>query len=146
MTAENEPSLFLWRLVFIAFTTVFAGAVPMVALSGVPAHSTLFDSGVTVSIILVAVSWLALLLLAPMHVVWSIAFVFLLNGLSRIRYREMISTFVSVVIGNVAVFALMLRGTVPDWRSSAEMGMMTLFKVSVAVGLTWSAFRNEVQT
>ena len=75
MTVENDPSSFLWRLVPIGFATVFAGAVPFVALGGIFSGVDPSEAVETVAIITVVVSFLALVMLAPMYVVWSTAFV-----------------------------------------------------------------------
>ena len=85
-------------------------------------------------------------MLAPMYVIWSTAFVLLLKYLPDSRYRAALSTFLSVVIGNAAAFVFMLKGAIPDGKTFAEMALLTFFTTLVGVGLTWRAFRNEVQT
>ena len=146
MTVENDPSSFLWRLVPIGFATVFAGAVPFVALGGIFSGVDPSEAVETVAIITVVVSFLALVMLAPMYVVWSTAFVLLLKYLPDTRYRAALSTCLSVVIGNAAAFVFMLKGASPDGTTFAEMALLTFFTTLVGVGLTWWAFRNEVQT
>ena len=146
MTVENDPSSFLWRLVPIGFATVFAGAVPFVAFGGVFSGVNSSEAAETVAIITFAILLLALVMLAPMYVVWSTAFVLLLKRLPNVRYRAALSTSLSVVIGNAAAVVLMLKGARPDGKIIAEMALLTFFTLLVGVGLTWWAFRNEVQT
>jgi hypothetical protein len=146
MVARNDPSSFLWRLVPIGFATVFAGAIAIVALGGILGRGVPSEAVATVAITMVAVSFLAFVMLAPMYVVWSMAFVLLRKGLPDPRHRAALSTCFGVVIGNGAVFAFLLRGAIPDGRTSAEMAMLTFFTTLVGVGLTWWAFRTGVWT
>ena len=146
MTVGNDPASFLWRLVPIGFATIFAGAIPFVASGGIFSGADPSDVFLTIAIIIVLVSFLALVMLAPMYVIWSTAFVLLLKYLPDSRYRAALSTFLSVVIGNAAAFVFMLKGAIPDGKTFAEMALLTFFTTLVGVGLTWRAFRNEVQT
>jgi hypothetical protein len=146
VAVENDPASFLWRLVAIGFATVFAGAIPIVALTGVLEGGVPSEKVVTVAISIVAVCLLALVMLAPLYVVWSMAFVMLRKGLPDICRRAALSTCLSVLIGNVAIFAFSLHGAIPDWRTNAEMALFTFFTTLVGVGLTCWAFRNEVQS
>ncbi len=146
MAVENDPSSFLWRLVPVGLITVFAGAVPIVAFSGILGRGTATEAVETGAIITFVLICLALVMLAPVYVVWSIAFVVLRKAIPDTRERAMVSTCLSVLIGNAVFFAFMLGGASPDGRTSAEMGVLTLFTTLVGVCLTWWAFRNDVRT
>ena len=145
MPVENDPTSFLWRMVLIGFITVFVGAVPFVAFTGILGRGTGAEAAETGAIVTFVLVCLALFMLAPMYVVWSIFFLVLRNTIPSVRQRAMFSTGISIVIGNALIFALMLRGSSPDSRTSAEMGALALYITLIGVGLTWWAFRNEVQ-
>lgn len=143
MTVADDPSAFLWRMVFVGGVTVLVGAVPFVATSGILERIVFPEVLGTIAIIAFFVCLAALVAIAPAYVVWSTAFVLLRRNLPDPRTRAAVSSGLCVIVGNAFLFWLLLpESAVLDQRTLVDMAGLLALTLLAGVGLTCWAFRD----